>query len=147
MIWSILKTYLGQKWRNIFVRFLVQMMKTSKFAFEIIWPLVIWLKKHLILKKGCGLTDMKQREYLCVQIRIEKYTTLWLQIDSIWMKAFFSFCNTTSTPVKSKDLGERRICTFCQKRDWNCEIVPVWARIPSSCSARFYVEMLIYLRK
>ena len=29
---------LGQKSRNIFVRFLVQ-MKTSKFAFEIIWPL------------------------------------------------------------------------------------------------------------
>ena len=89
LIWSILKTYLGQKWRNIFVRFLVQMMKTSKFAFEIIWPLVIWLKKHLILKKGCGLTDIKQREYLCVQIRIEKYTTLWLQYDSIWMKDFF----------------------------------------------------------
>ena len=29
---------LGQKYKNIFVRFLVQ-METSKFAFEIIWPL------------------------------------------------------------------------------------------------------------
>ena len=30
---------LGQKYKNIFVQFLVQ-MKTSKFAFEINWPLV-----------------------------------------------------------------------------------------------------------
>ena len=31
---------LGQKYKNIFLRFLVQ-MKTSKFAFEINWPLVL----------------------------------------------------------------------------------------------------------
>ena len=37
LIWFIFKD-LGQKQRNIFVQFLVQ-VKTSKFAFEIIWPL------------------------------------------------------------------------------------------------------------
>ena len=31
---------LGQKYKNIFIRFLVQ-MKTLKFAFEIYWPLVL----------------------------------------------------------------------------------------------------------
>ena len=113
--------------QKYFCWFLVQ-MKTLLFAFEIKWPLLIYLKKHLNLKKGCGLTDLKQREYLCVQIRIEKYTTLWLQYDSIWMKSSL-FCNTTSTPVKSKDLGERRIRKFWQKRDWNCKIVPGLSKV------------------
>ena len=34
-IWPILQ---GHKYNNIFIRFLVQ-MKTSKFAYEINWPL------------------------------------------------------------------------------------------------------------
>ena len=42
---------LGQKYKNIFVRFLVQ-MKTLKFAFEINWPLVIesLLKEKILLQ-------------------------------------------------------------------------------------------------
>ena len=42
---------LGQKYKNIFVRFLVQ-MKTSKFAFEIIWPLpeVSWFLPEVMMQ-------------------------------------------------------------------------------------------------
>ena len=42
---------LGQKYKNIFLRFLVQ-MKTLKFAFEINWPLVIegLLKENILLQ-------------------------------------------------------------------------------------------------
>ena len=36
------------------------------------------------------------------------------------MKVHFLFFNNSRTPVKSKDLGERRIREFCQKRDY-CE--------------------------
>ena len=51
LIWPILERYVGQKYRNIFVCFLVQ-MKTSKSHSEINWPLVLKNCRH-----GRGVGD------------------------------------------------------------------------------------------
>ena len=64
---------LGQKYKNIFVQFLVQ-MKTSKFAFEINWPLPVrssglWFEPYILHTWG-----LKRFVYLISYIRVSAKT-------------------------------------------------------------------------
>ena len=61
---------LGHKYKNIFVRFLVQ-MKTLKFAFEIYWPLAEY-KFNATSKQlwpNCGLVRNMYRNPSCLNVQ------------------------------------------------------------------------------
>ena len=110
---------LGQKYKNIFVRFLVQ-MKTSKFASEIIWPLRHTYTPHSqqvrprsnSQKQPKTVKKKKERAYyretfFVLHLKISGFI-LWLfspSTSSITRVGYstFLFCSLLMSPLKRKE--------------------------------------------
>ena len=82
-IWRLFKGYLGQNYRNIYVRFLVQ-MKTQKNPFEINWPLGMYFDTAVTFFKNFSLLFRWALAILWLGILIHL-----IQFNSIWY--FFTY--------------------------------------------------------
>ena len=82
---------LGQKYKNIFVGFLVQ-MKTLKFAFEINWPLAPYLAGSIIVLRKL-FVRLAHRAY---GARLEQWEW-WAATSTVaWRRACLYHCHVTS---------------------------------------------------
>ena len=77
---------LGQKYKNIFVGFLVQ-MKTLKFAFEINWPLALDIQT-----KYCVRT-LKPQTFLIALSKLTDPNLKWKEIKFCWIWQVLFFKN------------------------------------------------------
>ena len=85
---------LGQIYKNIFVRFLVQ-MKTSKFTFEIIWPLVLletlWVFVFNLIWRAAPF---------CIWNEFKEFFTPFLLLLLPWIVDILLLVRTKSTTKK-----------------------------------------------
>ena len=122
---------LGQKYKNIFVRFLVQ-MKTSKFAFEINWP----LESTQLKDSSKQNKEIRISKFEYVKRKIELTTTVFfLLVTKNRLKLNSGFFETWEPELlllwlllelrTSKILD---VDLFSWMTEWNCDVLPTGAQ-------------------